>query len=113
MGKLLNAQPYESPVEGWTEGMHHPLRKLGRVIVLPLPEAAGVFQWTLLGESDLQDQPKRSVVPLPNPERLEIEFYGADSIVRCQQDRMDKGLLGLGISLCRYQGPEKGDVTTQ
>ena len=73
MGKLLNAQPYESPVEGWVEGMYHPVRNQGRLIVLPLPEAAGVFQWTLLGESDLQDQPKRSVVPLPNPEKLGID----------------------------------------
>ena len=73
MGTLLNAQPCESPVEGWVEGMYHPIRKQGRLIVLPLPEAAGVFQWTLLGESDLQDQPKRSVVPLPNPESLGID----------------------------------------
>ena len=34
-------------------------RNLGRVIELPLPEAAGVFQWTSLGESDLQGQPRR------------------------------------------------------
>ena len=60
LGALLNAQPYESPIEGWVEGMYHPTRKPGRMIVLPLPEAAGVFQWTLLGESDLQSQPKRS-----------------------------------------------------
>ena len=72
-GKLLNAQPYESPVEGWVEGTYHPVRKQGRVVILPLPEAAGVFQWTLLGESDLQDQPKRSVVPLPDPEKLGID----------------------------------------
>ena len=45
MGKLLNAQPYESPVEGWVEGMYHPVRDQGRVIVLPFPEAAGGFQW--------------------------------------------------------------------
>ena len=45
------------------------------MIVLSLPEAAGVFQWTLLepGESDLQDQPKRSVVPLPDTEKLGID----------------------------------------
>ena len=51
MGNLLNPQPYESPVEGWVEGVYHPVRNLGRVIELPLPEAAGVFQWTSLGES--------------------------------------------------------------
>ena len=73
MGKLLNAQKYESPVEGWVEGMYHPTRKPGRMIVLPLPEAAGVFEWTLLGEQDLQSQPKRSVVPLPNPDVLGID----------------------------------------
>ena len=73
MGALLNAQPYESPVEGWVEGMYRPTRKPGRMIVLRLPEVAGVFQWTLLGESDLQSQPKRSVVPLPNPDRLGID----------------------------------------
>ena len=73
MGKLLNAQPYESPVEGWVEGMYHPVRKQGGVIVLPLPEAAGVFQWTSLGESDLQSRPKKTEVPLPNPEALGID----------------------------------------
>ena len=73
MGRLLNAQSYESPVEGWIEGMCHPVRKPGRMIVLSLPEAAGVFQWTLLGESELQDQPKRSVVPIPNTEKLGID----------------------------------------
>ena len=70
---LLNAQPYESPVEAWVEGMFHPIRKPGRMIVLPLPEAAGVFQWTLLAESDLQSQPKRSEVPLLNPDKLGID----------------------------------------
>ena len=73
MGKLLNAQSYESPVEGWVEGMYHPVRKPGGIIVLPFPEAAGVFQWTSLGESDLQDRPKKTVVPLPNPEALGID----------------------------------------
>ena len=73
MGELLNAQPYESPVEGWVEGIYHPVRYQGKVIVLPFPEAAGVFQWSLLGESDLQGQPKRSVVPLPNPKALGID----------------------------------------
>ena len=73
MGKLLNAQPYESPVEGWVEGMYHPVRDQGSVIVLPLLEAAGVFQWSLLGESDLQNRQKRSEVPLPNPEALGID----------------------------------------
>ena len=68
MGRLLNAQPYESPVEGWVEGMYHPVRKPGGIIVLPFPEAAGGFQWTSLGESDLQGQPKRTAVPLPNPD---------------------------------------------
>ena len=38
-----------------------------------VPEAAGVFQWTSLGESDLQGQPKRTKVPLPNPEALGID----------------------------------------
>ena len=70
MGNLLNPQPYESPVEGWVEGVYHPVRNLGRIIELPLPEAAGVFQWTSLGESDLQSQPKKTEVPLPNPEAL-------------------------------------------
>ena len=55
------------------EGIYHPVRDQGRVIVLPLPEAAGVFQWSLLGESDLEGQPKRSVVPLPNPEALGVD----------------------------------------
>ena len=41
IGKLLNARPYESPVEGWVEGMYHPVRDQGEVIVLPFPEAAG------------------------------------------------------------------------
>ena len=76
MGALLNAQPYESPIEGWVEGMYHPIRKPGRMIVLPLPEAAGVFQWTLLAESDLQSQPKRSEVPLPNPDK-----WGIDTLI--------------------------------
>ena len=73
MGKLLNAQPYESPVEGWVEGMYHPVRKPDGVIVLPFPEAAGVFQWTFFGESDLQRRPKKAMVPLPNPEALGID----------------------------------------
>ena len=73
MGKLLNPQPYETPVEGWVEGVYHPLRHLGYVIELPLPEAAGVFQWTALGESDLQKQPKKTEVPLPNPDALGID----------------------------------------
>ena len=70
MGNLLNPQPYESPVEGWVEGVYHPVHNLGRIIELPLPEAAGVFQWTSLGESDLQSQPKKTEDPLPNPEAL-------------------------------------------
>ena len=73
MGKLLNAQPYESPVEGWVEGMYHPVRKPGGIIVLPFPDAAGVFQWTSLGESDLQGRPKKTVAPQPNPEALGID----------------------------------------
>ena len=73
MGNLLNPQPHESPVEGWVEGVYHPVRNLGRIIELPLPEAAGVFQWTSLGESDLQSQPKKTEVPLPNPEALGID----------------------------------------
>ena len=122
----------------------HPTRKPGRMIV-----------WTLLGKSDLQSQPKRSVVPLPNPDKLGIDtliyfwektwgaripwneglrslivsarshgsqlpvdpsrpvknegrvpvLYVPVSIVRCQQDRLDKGFLGMGIPLRRHQGP--------
>ena len=53
--------------------MYHPVRDQGEVIVLPFPEAAGVFQWSRLGETDLQGQPKRTVVPLPNPEALGID----------------------------------------
>ena len=37
MGKLLNPQPYESPVEGWVEGVYHPLRQPGHLIELPHP----------------------------------------------------------------------------
>ena len=73
MGKLLNPQPYESPVEGWVEGVYHPLRQLGYLIELPIPEAAGVFKWSSLGESDIKSQPKRTEVPLPNPEALGID----------------------------------------
>ena len=73
MGNLLNPQPYESPVEGWVEGVYHPVRNLGRIIELPLPEAAGVFQWTSLGEAELQTRPKITEVPLPNPEALGID----------------------------------------
>ena len=35
-GNLLNPQPYESPVEGWVEGVYHPTRKLGRIIELSI-----------------------------------------------------------------------------
>ena len=73
MGTLLNPQPYESPVEGWVEGVYHPVRKLGRIIELPLLEAAGVFQWTSLGEAELQTRPKLTEVPLPNSEALGID----------------------------------------
>ena len=73
MGTLLNPQPYESPVEGWVEGVYHPARKLGRIIELPILEAAGVFQWTSLGEAELQTRPKLAEVPLPNPDALGID----------------------------------------
>ena len=73
MGTLLNPQPYESPVEGWVEGVYHPVRQLGRIIELPLLEAAGVFQWTSLGEAELQTRPKLAEVPLPNPDALGID----------------------------------------
>ena len=73
MGNLLNPQPYESPVEGWVEGVYHPVRNLGRIIELPLLEAAGVFQWTSLGEAELQTRPRLTEVPLPNPEALGID----------------------------------------
>ena len=59
MGTLLNPQPYESPVEGWIEGIYHQPRNLGRIIELPSLEAAGVFQWTSLGEAELQKRPPR------------------------------------------------------
>ena len=67
MGTLLNPQPYESPVEGWVEGVYHQPRKKGRIIELPILEAAGVFQWTSLGETELQSRPKLTEVPLPKP----------------------------------------------
>ena len=73
MGTLLNPQPYESPVEGWVEGVYHPARQLGRIIELPILEAAGVFQWTSLGEAELQTRPKLAEVPLPNPDALGID----------------------------------------
>ena len=73
MGTLLNPQPYESPVEGWVEGVYHPVRNLGRIIELPILEAAGVFQWTSLGEAELQTRPQLTEVPLPNPEALGID----------------------------------------
>ena len=37
-------------------------------------KVAGVFQWTLLGETDLQSQPRRYEVPLPNPDKLGIDM---------------------------------------
>ena len=103
MGKLLNLQPYETPVEGWVEGVYHPVRNLGRVIELPLPEAAGVFQWTSLGESDLQKQPKKTEVPLPNPEALGIDtliylllredMECSDTLERCVKNRSPEGVM--------------------
>ena len=73
LGTLLNPQPYESPVEGWVDGVYHPARNLGRIIELPSLEAAGVFQWTSLGEAELQTRPQVTEVPLPNPEALGID----------------------------------------
>ena len=73
MGTLLNPQPFETPVEGWVEGVYHPPRKLGNIIELPILEAAGVFQWTSLGEAELQTRPKLVEVPLPNPDALGID----------------------------------------
>ena len=50
---MLNPQEYEAPIQGWVEGVYHPARNPGRIILLSLPEAAGVFRWTLLGETKI------------------------------------------------------------
>ena len=68
MGKLLNPQELIAPVKGWVEGAYHPERDPGRVIVTPLPEVAGVFRWTRLGETDLQDRPR-----MPDLDNLGID----------------------------------------
>ena len=73
LGKMLNLQEYEAPIQGWVEGVYHPPRNPERMIILSLPEAPGLFRWTSLGETDLQDRPKRCEVPLPDINKLGID----------------------------------------
>ena len=75
IGKLLNPQEFVATIKaikGWVEGAYRPERDAGHMIVIPLPEVAGVFRWTRLGETDLQDRPRRLAVPLPDLETLGI-----------------------------------------
>ena len=57
MGTLLNPQPYESPVEGWVEGIYHQPRKKGCIIELPVLEAAGVSKMRASGPVEQSVKP--------------------------------------------------------
>ena len=38
--------------------------------------------------------------------------HSADSVVRCQQDCMDEGFPGVGLSLCEDSLPGRGHATS-
>ena len=80
LGKMLNPQEIIAPIKGWVEGTYHAKRDPGRMIITPLPEAAGVFRWTRLGETDLQDRPRRLEVPLPD-----LDNMGIDTLIYFQE----------------------------
>ena len=58
-GKIAQCTTFETPVEGWVEGTYHPTRKPGRMIVLPIPEAAEVFPMDTLGGDGLAESAKK------------------------------------------------------
>ena len=45
--------------------------------------------------------------------RSRADALSSDPVVRCQQDRVDEGLLGVGLSLCEESFPGRGHATSQ